>query len=453
MILEKYPVIIIGAGIGGLSVAAYLSKLGISSLLLEQSSYIGGRCSTRSINGLNYEIGALYIGGGVFDHLQQTFGVPCHTIPVRCGIKIGKKLASIPISWKTPFELNRCGASWLEIVKFLFRLRTLSNPVAFERAESVGQIFDNLVTDVVIRRFLDTIVGVSGVSPYRLPSRYLSKNNPANRYKMLNPEYLPSGNGEISSILHDLSKTNCKSIFDVKVNSIIIKNERAVGVDTSQGEYHCEAVVSNAGLRSTVLSLTSPDDWPSDFHKTVAKLEASLSVVNIFLTFRRSFEIPEGFSIFFVPYDVIADFDSLEKGDFPSRSMYIMHVPTNIETEKSGEHRATLQFYFPRGEVSSRALDKQINSIMHEGLETLFKGLSKAVTGYVVYDPARYQKEFGFAPHVFNLTPDLSYPRFPVQTQIPGLYCVGDSVAPEGPCVPQAMESGIECARMIAERN
>jgi len=27
---------------------------------------------------------------------------------------------------------------------------------------------------------------------------------------------------------------------------------------------------------------------------------------------------------------------------------------------------------------------------------------------------------------------------------------VGDSVAPEGPCVPQAMESGIQCARIIA---
>jgi phytoene dehydrogenase-like protein len=89
---------------------------------------------------------------------------------------------------------------------------------------------------------------------------------------------------------------------------------------------------------------------------------------------------------------------------------------------------------------------------MTDGLEALFKGLSKAISRYVVYDPIRYRSEFGFSPNVFNLSPDLSYPRFPIQTRIAGLYCVGDSVEPEGPCVPQAMESGLECARLIAEK-
>jgi phytoene dehydrogenase-like protein len=448
---EKYPAIIIGAGIGGLSTAAYLSKLGISSLLLEQSDQVGGRCSTRTINELNYEIGALYIGGGAFDCLRQTFGASIHTAPVRCAIKIGNNLASIPISWKTPFEWKDCGASWTEIISFLFRIRALKNPAFVEKFESVGQIFDILAPSGAIRRFIDTIFGVSGVSPYRLPSGYLSGDNPANRYKMLNPEYMPSGNGAIPSVLHEISKKHCKTIFNAKVDSIIIENGRAVGVSASCGKYYCDAVVSNAGLKSTVLKLTSQGDWPPEFYAAVVKTEESLSVVNIFLTFKRTFSLPRGYSVFFMPYDITSDFQALERGRFPDHSMYIMHVPTNIGDDGAEQHTATLQFYYPRRAVSSDALTEQANKIMNSGLDNLFAGLSQAVTGFEVYDPSRYQKEFGFSPHVFNLSPDLNYPSFSLQTRIPGLYCVGDSVAPHGPCVPQAMESGIECARIIAD--
>ena len=96
-----HDVIIIGAGIGGLTTAAYLSKLGIPSLLLEQTSSIGGRCATRMINGQRFEIGALYIGGGAFDHLRQTFGIKCQTIPIRCGVKMNNRLVPFPFNWKT----------------------------------------------------------------------------------------------------------------------------------------------------------------------------------------------------------------------------------------------------------------------------------------------------------------------------------------------------------------
>jgi phytoene dehydrogenase-like protein len=231
-----------------------------------------------------------------------------------------------------------------------------------------------------------------------------------------------------------------------------VKNGRAVGVETNQGEFSGQVVVSNAGLRATVLRLTDSENWQANYHSQVAKLEKTLKVVNIFLIFSRSFELPSRFAVFFVCDDVNKEFQTLEKGCFPSRSMYILHVPSNLEVNPRGDHRATLQFYYPRGQVSSRSLDDQVHKVMNDGLERLFKGLSKAITGYALYDPIRYEREFGFLPYVFGVSPDLSHQRFPIQTPITNLYCVGDSVAPEGPCVPQAMESGLDCARVIAAK-
>lgn len=448
----KYPAIIIGAGIGGLTTAAYLSKVGIPFLLLEQTDSLGGRCSTRMINGHKFEIGALYIGGGVFDHLRKTFGVKCPTIPIRCGVRVGDHMVSFPIGWKTLWELKTCGVPYLEILRFLYRCRILSDPLTFENYKSVGQTFDKLTTNEFVRQLLDAIFGVSGVSPYRLPSRYLSKGNPVALYKAANPEALPEGNGKISSTLSGLALKSGKIIFNTSVNRILVNNGCAFGVKTNQGEYKGKVVVSNTGLRSTVLSLTDSAQWQEDYYRQVKNFKKSLKVVNIFIAFSRSFKLPPGFAVFFVCHDVNKSFQILEQGSFPTQPMYILHIPSNIEPNSSGDHRATLQFYYPRGQVTSQCLDDQVHRVMHDGLERLFEGFSKAIKRYVVYDPERYEREFGFPPYVFGVSPDLNYQRFPIHTPITNLYCVGDSVMPEGPCVPQAMESGLACAREIVDQ-
>ena len=72
--------------------------------------------------------------------------------------------------------------------------------------------------------------------------------------------------------------------------------------------------------------------------------------------------------------------------------------------------------------------------------------------GYIIDNPEKYKEEFGFPPNVYGVAPDVGVHRFPIQTPVKSLFLVGDSVAPEGPCVPQAMESGLDCARVIAAK-
>jgi phytoene dehydrogenase-like protein len=56
--VADYDVIIVGAGLGGLSTGALAAKEGFKTLILEQSDIIGGCCSTFEVDGYKFDVGA-----------------------------------------------------------------------------------------------------------------------------------------------------------------------------------------------------------------------------------------------------------------------------------------------------------------------------------------------------------------------------------------------------------
>src|SRR5204863_5116550 len=76
----QYEVVVIGAGVGGLTAAAVLAKSGVSVCLLERQSYAGGCAATVEHAGYQFEpTHGLYCGwepGGVFDRLFAALAAP-----------------------------------------------------------------------------------------------------------------------------------------------------------------------------------------------------------------------------------------------------------------------------------------------------------------------------------------------------------------------------------------
>ena len=50
----SYDVVIIGAGMGGLTGAAWLTHLGMKVLVIEQNTQVGGCCSSYTREGFNF---------------------------------------------------------------------------------------------------------------------------------------------------------------------------------------------------------------------------------------------------------------------------------------------------------------------------------------------------------------------------------------------------------------
>ena len=69
--MNKYDVIIIGSGLGGLICGAILGKEGYNVCILEKNNKIGGSLQTFSHNGIKFDVGVHYFGG--FDKGQNLY--------------------------------------------------------------------------------------------------------------------------------------------------------------------------------------------------------------------------------------------------------------------------------------------------------------------------------------------------------------------------------------------
>jgi prolycopene isomerase len=77
---DRYDVIIIGAGMGGLTCGAWLAHKGKKVLVVEQNIQVGGLCSSYKRDGFNFSPAASIITGttkkdGVFSRLVQQLGI------------------------------------------------------------------------------------------------------------------------------------------------------------------------------------------------------------------------------------------------------------------------------------------------------------------------------------------------------------------------------------------
>ena len=58
---DRYDVLIIGSGVGGLTCASLLAKEGLNVLVLEALDRIGGCCSNYDFDGFKPEVGAIFV--------------------------------------------------------------------------------------------------------------------------------------------------------------------------------------------------------------------------------------------------------------------------------------------------------------------------------------------------------------------------------------------------------
>jgi len=76
---NQYDVVVIGAGIGGLTCGAFLAKEGLSVLVPEQHSRPGGYCTSFLRKGFTFDVGFDFFRGaergGMFYNILEELGL------------------------------------------------------------------------------------------------------------------------------------------------------------------------------------------------------------------------------------------------------------------------------------------------------------------------------------------------------------------------------------------
>lgn len=340
---SDFPVVVIGAGNGGLVAAAYLVKHGFPVTLLEQHDIPGGYATAFDRAGGKYTFevslhATVAEGGmpqkilseiGVWDKLKVVYQPDfCRVIasgqdlilPAKDPEKVKKILTQA-----FPKEEPGIKGFFDEMVSVNKELagRTGKDSV-MEKLQplTLAQWYDRLGLSESLQAVLSVFWGYYGLPPSRLNALY---------YAIATGEYLVKGGQYYQSRSQDLSNTLMEAItqkggkvlLETGAKRIGLKNGAVTGVKDVKGKVHpARAVIANANVPSVFGKLIPRDQVPAPFLTKLNSLRPALSSFVVWLGLNRELKGIEGYEIFESPNKTAEeDYLACVKGDMARAGM------------------------------------------------------------------------------------------------------------------------------------
>lgn len=299
----KYDAIIIGAGISGLLMALALCKEKKNVLVIEKNNYLGGNCRTYEMNGYHLDTGPHAITG--------IFNGPLKTLMDKYFSVVPKfaPIGSYYARWQNKLQeipLTLLQLSYFDILPRKDRILLAGTMIDAVANSSINKnileksVFDYLknysFSDRSIK-FIDAICYfLSGKSMQETPawrvlggSGYVDEDENSKSIrkhfkkiiKFAKHDYHSQGyplggiQNITSSILNSIPKNRISFQTNEKVIKLIVKNNKAKGVQTDQGIYSANLIVYS-GFMKDLPDLT--DNLSNKYRSELAKIKQTKSL-------------------------------------------------------------------------------------------------------------------------------------------------------------------------------
>jgi phytoene dehydrogenase-like protein len=493
---HRCDAIVIGSGIGGLTVASLLSKKGWKVLLLEKERQVGGyvvsfRRGERTFDATGAFVGGCQEGGEFHQILKEIEAEKdLDFIPVRQidniypGFRVSLQeggFASYTDALLSLFPEEEQGLkTYLSMVKRIGdEIRSYArmtwvkkalfpfyfpNLVRFHRS-SHQAILNRLFRGGEIRMALHTLPVTE--PPSRLSFFFVA--TVITKALMEGVFYPRGGMGKISqafvnSFLHSGGELHLRAEAD----RIILKNGKADGVETGDGR-RFEAPVVISDINPNLLGKMLPSEYQQPFRKRWESLEYSLSSFVLYLATDLDLK---GMGLPYFTYlrslsDLEEEDRMVRRGEVPKNPTLIVSIPTLLDPSLApeGEHLVkvlTPVSYFYRekwgkgdAETYRRVKEEFSERILEQAESKLIPGLRKHLVFLESATPLtleRYTGNESGAMYGLASTPEqIGNRRPPHPASIPGLFQVGHYTRPSHGIVGAAL-SGSFAARIILKR-
>lgn len=307
---KDYPVVIIGAGLGGLGCGALLAKQGFPVTVVEQHNIPGGYATSfdRAGGKFTFDVSLHRISVssdtkqllkelGVLDKIEivnipHTARVitPAHDIRMSTDLK----QKAIRLSERFPNEKKGIENYFKEMQDVANELESLqlnrsrqNFPSRFPklwkiRNKTLAAFVDDFIKDPDLRESLTAGWGSFGLPPSKL-SAFLYVIASATGES--NPCYIKSRSQDLSyALAESIEESGGQIFYENLIQKIDIKNNTVSGVVTDQGDYlPAKIVISNANAITTLKKMLPPKTLPPDYINRIDSYKTSLSTFVIWL--------------------------------------------------------------------------------------------------------------------------------------------------------------------------
>jgi all-trans-retinol 13,14-reductase len=477
---NEYDVIIVGAGIGGLTCGALLAKKGYKVLVLEQHYQVGGFCSSFTRKGFVFNSGVEDVSGlwekGPVTHLLSELGLRKEELFVKNTRRVIYKgrAIDIPNSFDQLIELfknmfpeeeksidaffSEAKKAYEEcykevplygsplpaelIVRVMGEKKLLDYPKEHPHFydwmnKTYKQKLDEYFKNEDLKTLLCSLLGYIGSEPEKISAA--SALTASLSYFIYGGYYPRGGAQNFANILRKFIEDRGGEVLLMhRVDKILVDSGRAVGVRCGDKVFKAPIVVANANAKKVFLELIDEEHLDKNFMEYIKSLRMSPSAFMVFL----------GVDMDLSSYPtIIVDLDSE------------IHITINSNADpslapkgKASVTITTLANYHDFPERGTREYVEKKRKLAEELIqkaEKIIPGLSKHI---VVQDAAtpktleRYTLIPEGAIYSFDQSIDTKRPYF--KTPVKGLYLVGASTFPGGG-IEAVVISGTTCANDI----
>ncbi len=492
----RYDVIVIGAGIGGLTAATLLSKQGYKTLLLEKESQVGGYVVSFKRNGFIFDATGAFVGG-----CQE--GGELYRILKEIGIN--ENIEFIPIQHirniYPGFEVHLHPGGFLSYAEALFNLfpqeeKGLKTYLSLikrigEEIKSYSEItaiqkilfpfyFRNLVRfhRSCHQKILDSLFKGQEI---KMALHSLPVTEPPSRLSFLflavlinkalkEGVYYPKGGmGRISeTIANAFRQMGGELHLQKEVEEILVRDRRVDGIRTKDGmTFQSPLVVSDVNPNLLVKML--PGEFRKPFKKKIRHFEYSLSCFILYIATDldlRGMDLP-----YFTYLRFLSDLEEedriLRGGEIPRNPTMMVSIPTILDPTLAPPRQHILSvltnvpYHYQEDwgggdlERYRHMKDEFSQKILHQLESKLIPGLRNHLLFYEAATPLTLERytgnEMGAMYGLASTTHQVGNLRPPHQTSIPGLFQVGHYTRPSHGIVGASL-SGSFAAKTILKK-
>ncbi len=393
---ENFPVVVIGAGLGGLCCGAYLARQGIPVTVVEQHSVPGGYASSfdRGAGKYTFEVSlhGTSINKNAPARILNDIGVldkiELAELPEVYRLKTPGLDISVPqkdpeayirlLSRHFPAEADGIRGFVQEMLAIAEEVEKLHKkrgkffkplfPIQYRkmwnvRHKTLADLMADHVKDPELQNVLSALWGYYGLPPSLLSGFYYA--NATGGYLKNGSYYIKRRSQNLSDAIAEVIKNHGgRLIYDTRVEEVLLNANAVKGVVLEDGQtLPAAAVVSNASALATFREMLAKEALPDDYHKRLEGYKPSLSCFIVWLGLNRDVRSKtEAFSTFLSSgLGPEADYQSKLKGDVENGSFGVA-IYDNIYEGYSSPGTSTLQLIFICGYEPWRKFESDYRS-------------------------------------------------------------------------------------------